>query len=122
MELNSNGSDLIRVLEYPENVRSKYGMYLDSETSCLREVIDNSTDEVLSCKTCNLIVIDTNFNGYNLVSDQGRGIPIFMSPDKPDRTQADVAVSTLHAGSKFVNVDFLTFFSKYFLIKIEPPP
>lgn len=105
MELNSNGSDLIRVLEYPENVRSKYGMYLDSETSCLREVIDNSTDEVLSCKTCNLIVIDTNFNGYNLVSDQGRGIPIFMSPDKPDRTQADVAVSTLHAGSKFVNVD-----------------
>lgn len=105
MELNSNGQEMIRVLDYPECVRSKHGMYIDSANTLLREVLDNSTDEVLSCKTCNLIVIDTDFNGYNMVSDQGRGIPIFMSPDKPGRTQADVAVSTLHAGSKFVNMD-----------------
>lgn len=105
MELNSNGSDLIRVLEFPECVRTKHGMYLSSPTDMLRECIDNSTDEVLACKTCNLIIVDTNFDGYNLVCDQGRGIPIFLSPDKPGRTQADVAVSTLHAGSKFVNQD-----------------
>lgn len=105
MELNSNGSDLIRVLEFPECVRAKHGMYLSSPTDMLRECIDNSTDEVLACKTCNLIIVDTNFDGYNLVCDQGRGIPIFLSPDKPGRTQADVAVSTLHAGSKFVNQD-----------------
>ena len=101
MELNSNGQEMIRVLEY----RQKFGMYIDSASTCLRECIDNSTDEVLACKTCNLIIIDTNFDGYNMVCDQGRGIPIFMSPDKPGRTQADVAVSTLHAGSKFVNSD-----------------
>lgn len=105
MELNSNGSDLIRVLEFPECVRAKHGMYLSSPTDMLRECIDNSTDEVLACKTCNLIIVDTNFDGYNLVCDQGRGIPIFLSPDKPGRTQADVAVSTLHAGSKFINQD-----------------
>ena len=105
MELNSNGQEMIRVLEYPENIRQKFGMYIDSASTCLRECIDNSTDEVLACKTCNLIIIDTNFDGYNMVCDQGRGIPIFMSPDKPGRTQADVAVSTLHAGSKFVNSD-----------------
>lgn len=105
MDLNVNGQEQVRVLEYPENVRSKHGMYLDCESSCLREVIDNSTDEVLSCKTCNTVIIDTDFNGYNMVCDQGRGIPIYLSPDKPGRTQADVAVSTLHAGSKFVNAD-----------------
>lgn len=104
MELNSNGQEMIRVLEYPENIRQKFGMYIDSPSTMLREAIDNSTDEVLSSK-CSLIIIDTNFDGYNLVADQGRGIPIFMSPDKPDRTQADVAVSTLHAGSKFTNTD-----------------
>lgn len=105
MELNTNGSDLIRVLDYPECVRMKHGMYLSSPTDMLRECIDNSTDEVLACKTCNLIIVDTNFDGYNLVCDQGRGIPIFLSPDRPGQTQADVAVSTLHAGSKFVNQD-----------------
>ena len=70
MELNSNGSDLIRVLEFPECVRAKHGMYLSSPTDMLRECIDNSTDEVLACKTCNLIIVDTNFDGYNLVCEQ----------------------------------------------------
>lgn len=105
MDLNVNGQEQVRVLEYPENIRQKWGMYIDSSSTMLREAIDNATDEVLSCKTCNTVIIDTDFNGYNMVCDQGRGIPIYLSPDKPGRTQADVAVSTLHAGSKFVNAD-----------------
>lgn len=105
MDLNINGQEQVRVLEYPENIRQKWGMYIDSSSTMLREAIDNATDEVLSCKTCNTVIIDTDFNGYNMVCDQGRGIPIYLSPDKPGRTQADVAVSTLHAGSKFVNAD-----------------
>lgn len=97
--------DEIRVLDFPENIRSKFGMYIDSPDTMLREIIDNSTDEVLSSKQCNKIFIDTNFNGYNIVADNGRGVSIAESKDRPGMIQADVSISVLHAGSKFVNSD-----------------
>ena len=93
--------EVIRVLDFPENVRKKSGMYLDSADSCLREVLDNATDESFTWKGCDQILIDTDFNGYNIVADNGRGIPISMSIDRPGQTQADVSISVLHSGSKF---------------------
>lgn len=101
MEQNLDGQSVVRVLDFPENFRSKWSMYIDNESGCLREIIDNATDESYACKTCNDIFIDTNFNGWNVVADSGRGIPIFMSPDRPEQTQADVSISVAHAGSKF---------------------
>ncbi len=94
--------EVIRVLDFPENVQLKHGMYVSSANDCLREVIDNSTDESFTWKGCDQILIDTNFNGYNIVADNGRGIPISMSQDRPGQTQADVSISVLHSGSKFV--------------------
>lgn len=101
MEQNLDGQSVVRVLDFPENFRSKWSMYIDNESGCLREIIDNATDESYACRTCNDIFIDTNFNGWNVVADSGRGIPIFMSPDRPEQTQADVSISVAHAGSKF---------------------
>jgi DNA gyrase subunit B len=102
MEFNSDGQSVVRVLDFPDNLRSKWSMYIADESGCLREIIDNSTDESYACKTCNDILINTSFNGkWNIVGDTGRGMPIFMSPDRPGQTQADVAVSVTHAGSKF---------------------
>ena len=108
-DLNKDGSEVVRVLSYPENIRQKFGMYIDSPDTMARECIDNSTDEILSCKTCNLIIVNTkDYSGYCVVADNGRGIPVYMSPDRPDQTQADVAVSTLHAGTKFSNINSTT--------------
>jgi DNA gyrase subunit B len=99
--MNMINEEVIRVLDFPENVRRKSGMYLDSADSCLREVLDNATDESFTWKGCDQILIDTDFNGYNIVADNGRGIPISMSIDRPGQTQADVSISVLHSGSKF---------------------
>ncbi len=101
--MSNINEEVIRVLDFPENVRAKWGMYIDSANSCLREILDNATDESFTWKGCDNIVIDTDFNGYNLVADNGRGIPISMSLDRPDQTQADVSISVLHSGSKFVS-------------------
>lgn len=105
---NNINEEVIRVLDFPENVRAKWGMYIDSANSCLREVLDNATDESFVWKGCNNIMIDTDFNGYNLVADNGRGIPISMSLDRPQQTQADVSISVLHSGSKFTSVGTAT--------------
>jgi DNA gyrase subunit B len=93
--------EVIRVLDFPENVRRRWSMYIDSANSCLREILDNATDESFTWKGCDQILIDTDFNGYNIVADNGRGIPISMSMDRPGQTQADVSISVLHSGSKF---------------------
>lgn len=106
MEEMINSND-VRVLEYPENVRSKPGMYVDDNPSTLlREVVDNCLDEA-SCGFCKNIIITTNgreYGDYNVVADDGRGIPIKMSPDRPGHTMAELAAGVLHAGSKFSNL------------------
>ena len=98
----------IKLLDYPENVRTRSGMYvggLEDSSVIFREIIDNAFDESYSCSFCNQIFIDQNYNGYHLVMDNGRGLPIIMSPDKPEQTMADLAVSCLHSGSKFDSSD-----------------
>lgn len=94
----------IEVKDFPENVRTRPGMYVggvDDPSVIFREIIDNAFDESYAYSKCNQIFIDQNYNGYHIVADNGRGLPIIMSPDKPDQTMADVAVSYLHSGSKF---------------------
>lgn len=98
----------IKLLDYPENVRTRSGMYvggLEDSSVIFREIIDNAFDESYAWPKCNKIFIDQNYNGYHLVMDNGRGLPIMMSPDKPDQTMADLAVSCLHSGSKFEETD-----------------
>lgn len=99
-----NNSNEIRVLGFPEAIRTRPGMYLgdvSDTTQLLVEVIGNIQDEVSACSTCNSAVIDQNWNGYQLCQDSGRGMPIFMSVDKPNQTAMEVALTNIHAGSKF---------------------
>ena len=103
-QLNETNYDEIRVLDFPENIRRRWSIYLDSPSMMLREAIDNATDEFLSYPdpSNNLIYINNkDYGGFNVVADRGRGIPIFLSKDRPGQCQALVAVSTMHAGSKF---------------------
>ena len=91
----------IRVLSFPENVRKRTSLYLADAPMCLREIIDNSEDAMTKTGIGDTVIVETNFNGFNFVADNSNGIPIHMSRDLPDKTQADVSISTLHSGSNF---------------------
>lgn len=83
-------------------------MYIGGVTNAdilMKEVWDNSADESVSCSHCDKIVIDQNWNGYSIVGDNGRGIQISMSKDKPGQTSCDTAVSYAHSGSKFLDTN-----------------
>lgn len=98
----------IKVLSGVDAIRQRPGMYIGSVENAsviFREIVDNAFDESYENPKCNQIFIDQNWNGYHLVMDNGRGIPIKMSPDKEGQTMADVAVSSLHSGSKFNATD-----------------
>lgn len=103
--MKEKNDNRIEFLQYPENVRKRTGMYLgsvqkDGVNVSLREVVDNSSDEVGSGYG-SVVHVSTNLNGFNYVADDGRGIPISMSPDVPEKTQADLAISELHSSGKF---------------------
>lgn len=108
-EFNNLGkSDEIKLLKFPECVRMRPGMYvgdIDNTDVLLREIIDNSLDEAIS--VADTIIIDRDMNGYNLVADNGHGLPINYSTEETRNgqqiTQAELAISELHAGSKFTD-------------------
>ena len=93
-------------LKFPECIRAKTGMYLNSiqkegVNNSFREVVDNATDEVGSGHG-DTIHVSTNLNGYNYVADNSdRGMPIRMSEDMPEKTQAYLSISELHSSGKF---------------------
>ena len=94
---------IIRSLSDAQAVRTRPGMYVggvENPDLIFREVIDGSFDESYATG-CDSILISTNFNNYYFVADNGRGIPCTMSLDDPTKTQAFLAMSKLHAGSKF---------------------
>lgn len=88
-------------LKFPENIRKRPGMYIggiDNADVILREVIDNSIDELFNCKNCNTVISNKQGDWY-VTSDNGRGIPIYITEE--GITAAELACSSLHAGSKF---------------------
>lgn len=103
----NNQEEVIEFLKPRDAVRKRWGMYISSNENAsilLRECIDNSMDEI-SAGYGDTILISTNLNGFCFVADYSRGIPIAMSKDNPGRTQTDLAVTELHAGSKFDSTD-----------------
>lgn len=99
--------DVIEFLKPKDAVRRRWGMYIGDNSNAnvlLREIIDNSGDEI-SAGYGDSILVSGDFNGFCFVADNGRGIPIAMSPDKPGSTQAYLSISELHSGSKFSNTE-----------------
>lgn len=100
------GSNEIRVLPYPDCFRDKIGVYLGGNqdfSQSLLEILSNSFDESYANPECNSIIVDQNWGGssLNLVADAGRGLPIEMSKDFPEKTQALVSLTSIHSGTKF---------------------
>jgi DNA gyrase subunit B len=90
-------------IDFPNNIRMRPGMYIggtDTPSVLLREAIDNSIDELYGYEKTNVIFIKTTKDSWNIVADNGRGIPILW--DKENKmTKTCLAVTSTHTGSKF---------------------
>lgn len=92
----------ISVLEFPDNVRLRRGMYLPSKDHAISEIVDNGVDEG-AAGYADTIIVNINKEQVVNVCDNGRGIPVtpHKDPKYKGLTQAEVAYTVLHAGGKF---------------------
>lgn len=94
----------IKVLDYPENIQRRPGMYVGGRGATALhhlaiEVVDNSVDEALM-GYCDLIEVIIRGDGSIIITDNGRGIPVGMHPEQNKPTM-ELAFTTLHSGGKF---------------------
>ena len=97
-------ADEIRLLDDRTHVRLKRGMYIDNKDCIIYELVDNSIDEHKK-GFGNYIEVSIDEKGTVSVKDNGRGLNVEPSPDIPECSQAELALSRLKAGSKFVQTE-----------------
>ncbi len=101
----------IQVLDYPENIQRRPGMYvggtgLDALHHLAYELIDNAVDEALA-GSCTEIDVQIHADGSMTVADDGRGIPTGMHAEK-GRPTLELVFTELHAGGKFKEGSYST--------------
>lgn len=103
---NSYGAEKIKILEGLEAVRKRPGMYIGTQDESglhklVFEVVDNSVDEAMAgfCSQVGIRILPDNIIE---ITDNGRGIPADVHPEKKIST-IEIVLTVLHAGGKFEN-------------------
>lgn len=95
---------IIEELEFPHTIIDNIGMYLGSTNNFhtpLREIINNSTDELLNGHGTHLHVYYDDKN--KVVVDNGRGLPFYIDPKRSEKVITESILTVTHTGSKFHN-------------------
>lgn len=103
-QTQSYSANDIQILEGLEAVRRRPGMYVGGTDikalhHLIYEVVDNSIDEALA-GSCDFISIVINEDDSVTISDNGRGIPVDIHPERKI-SALQVVMTALHAGGKF---------------------
>ncbi|QOJ13198.1 MAG: DNA gyrase subunit B [Planctomycetia bacterium] len=97
-------ADSVQVLEGPEHIRARPGMYIGDTNAyglhhILYEVLDNSVDEALAGH-CHNIRITLRADGAARVEDDGRGIPVGWKAEH-GMSALELIMTKTGAGAKF---------------------
>jgi len=101
---SSYTADNIQVLEGLEAVRRRPGMYIGTTDKSglhhlIKELVDNGVDEAMA-GYCDRVEVVIRADGWCVVSDNGRGIPVDIQK-QTGRTAVETVMTVLHAGGKF---------------------
>ena len=102
----------IEVLEGLEPVRRRPGMYIGGTDErafhhLAGEIFDNSMDEAVAGHA-DWIEINLQADGFLVISDNGRGIPVDDHPKFKNKSALEVILTTLHSGGKFSDKSYET--------------
>lgn len=98
-------------LEFPYNIRTRMGMFgADGITPdiLLREAIDNTVDLVLKTKIPLKVDVLTNRSSWNMMVDNGPGLPVYLDKDYTDRQQPITVdlLTKVNVGSNFAKTRY----------------
>ena len=99
-------------LEYPENIRTRMGMYGASGNADIlyRELVDNSIDIATKFNLSISVKSVINQNNWNFITDNGIGLPVYTDKDIADKEQPILIdmMSKINTGSNFHKTEYST--------------
>lgn len=102
----------IEKLEFPYSIRKRPGVFgadLITPNLLLREVLDNTVDLVLKTRKPIEVTALTNKSNWNIVCDNGSGIPVYLDKDYDVALDKPIIIdllSKLNVGSNFTKTQY----------------